>query len=82
MPNPEHVPNPEVFAGALRRTGAVILVVNSGRIAAQGLALLHKDTSVRRKSLEAFKNILDFAGYFKARVGLGAARGPGIPEAS
>lgn len=82
MPNPERVPDPEVFASALRRTGAVMPVVNSGRIAAQGLALLHKDTGVRRKSLEAFKNILDFAGYFKARVGLGAARGLGIPGAS
>jgi len=57
-------------------------VVNSGRIAAQGMALLHEDLDIRRKSIKGFKNILDFAGYFKARVGLGAARGPGISGVS
>ncbi|NIN66528.1 MAG: hypothetical protein GTO63_17935, partial [Anaerolineae bacterium] len=43
MPDPEHVPDPEVFASALRRTAAVMPVVNTGRIAAQGMALLHED---------------------------------------
>jgi len=82
MPDPERVPDPEVFGSALRRGGAVMPVVNSGRIAAQGMALLHEDLGIRRKSIKGFKNILDFAGYFKARVGLGAARGAGIPGAS
>jgi len=36
MPNPEHVPDPGVFGSALRRGGAVMPVVNSGRIAAKG----------------------------------------------
>lgn len=67
MPDPEHTPDPEPFARALKNAVAVMPVVNSGRIAAQGMALLHED-----------KNILDFAGYFKARLGLGAARGPGL----
>lgn len=82
MPDPERVPDPEVFAHALRRTGAVMPVVNSGRIAAQGMALLHEDAGIRRKAINGFKNMLDFAGYFKARVGLGAARGHEIPGAS
>jgi sugar phosphate isomerase/epimerase len=82
MPNPEHVPDPEVFGSALQRGGAVMLVVNSGRIAAQGMALLHEDLGIRRKAIKGFKNILDFAGHFKAPVGLGAARGPGILGAS
>jgi sugar phosphate isomerase/epimerase len=82
MPDPERVPDPEVFGSALRRGGAVMPVVNSGRIAAQGMALLHEDLGIRRKSIKGFKNILDFAGYFKARVGLGAARDAGIPGAS
>jgi sugar phosphate isomerase/epimerase len=82
MPDPERVPDPEVFGSALRRGGAVMPVVNSGRIAAQGMALLHEDLGIRRKSIKGFKNILDFAGYFKARVGLGAARGAGISGAS
>jgi len=82
MPNPERVPDPEVFAHALGRTGAIMPVVNSGRIAAQGMALLHEDKAVQRRAIEAFKRFLDFAGYFKARVGLGMARGLGIPGMS
>ena len=82
MPDPEHTPDPGLFRRRLGRTGAIMPVVNSGRIAAQGMALLHEDSTIRRKSKEGFKRILDFAGYFKARVGLGAARGKGIPGMS
>lgn len=82
MPNPEKVPDPEAFARALRQASAIMPVVNSGRIAAQGLALLHEDKAIQRKTIAAFKRMLDFAGYFKARVGLGAARGRGIPGLS
>jgi D-psicose/D-tagatose/L-ribulose 3-epimerase len=82
MPDPEHPPDPELFGRMLERTGAVIPVVNSGRIAAQGMGLIHQDATVRRKSIEGFKRILDFAGYFKARVGLGASRGKNIPGMS
>jgi len=79
MPDPDHTPDPELFAAALGRTGAVMPVVNSGRIAAQGLGLLSESISIRKKSIQGFKNILDFAGHFKAFVGLGAARGIGVP---
>ncbi len=82
MPDPEHTPDPEVFNRMLAQTGAVMPVVNSGRIAAQGMALLHEDITVREKSIAGFKRMLDFAGYFKARVGLGASRGMGIPGMS
>jgi len=82
MPNPERIPDPELFASSLRRTGAVVPVINSGRMAAQGLPLFHEDAAIRRKAVSAFKNMLDFAGYLKARVGLGAARGSGLPGAS
>ena len=82
MPDPEHTPDPELFNNMLERTGAAMPVVNSGRIAAQGMALLHEDITVRKKSIEGFKRILDFTGYFKARVGLGASRGRGIPGMS
>ncbi len=82
MPDPDHTPDPELFAAALGRTGAVMPVVNSGRIAAQGLGLLNESISIRKKSIQGFKNILDFAGHFKAFVGLGAARGKGIPGMS
>jgi len=82
MPDPEHTLDPGLFSSLLKRTGAIMPVVNSGRIAAQGLALLHEDISIRRKAIEGFKRMLDFAGYFKARVGLGASRGKGIPGMS
>ncbi len=82
MPDPEHTPEPGLFSHMLEHTGAVMPVVNSGRIAAQGMALLHEDTTIRKKSIEGFKRMLDFAGYFKARVGLGASRGMGIPGMS
>jgi sugar phosphate isomerase/epimerase len=78
MPDPERTPDPELFGRLLGQTGAVMPVVNSGRIAAQGMALLHEDITVREKSIAGFKRILDFAGYFKARVGLGASRGRGV----
>jgi sugar phosphate isomerase/epimerase len=82
MPNPERIPDPEVFARALGRSGAKMPVVNSGRIAAQGMTLLHEDRAIQAKAIQGFKNILDFAGYFKARVGLGMVRGAGIPGKS
>jgi len=50
MPDPEHTPDPELFSRLLEQTGAVMPVVNSGRIAAQGMALLHEDIAVREKS--------------------------------
>ena len=82
MPDPERTPDPELFSRMLGGTGAVMPVVNSGRIAAQGMALLHEDMAIRKKAIDGFKRMLDFAGYFKARVGLGASRGKGIPGMS
>jgi D-psicose/D-tagatose/L-ribulose 3-epimerase len=75
MPNPESIPEPHRMDRALKAAGAVMPVVNSGRMFPQGMALLHHNAEVRRRSAEAYKRMLDFAGYFKARVGLGIARG-------
>jgi len=82
MPNPENPTDPREIERALRATGAIMPVVNSGRIAAQGLALLHENTAIRARSIHAFKRMLDLAGQFQARVGLGMARGTGSPGAS
>lgn len=82
MPDPLHVPDPREVDKALKAAGALMPVVNTGRMFAQGMALLHADALLRKDSSEAFKRILDFAGHFKARVGLGAARGAGIPGAN
>jgi sugar phosphate isomerase/epimerase len=82
MPNPENIPDPCEIEATLRATGAVMPVVNTGRMFPQGMALFHQDKEIRKQSVDAFKKMLDFAGYFRARVGLGIARGSGIPGAS
>lgn len=82
MPDPDCVPAPAVFERALAAAGAALPVVNSGRMAVQGYALLSADPQVRRRSVGAFKRLIDFAACFGARAGLGASRGPGIPGAS
>jgi sugar phosphate isomerase/epimerase len=79
MPDPEHVPDPVVFESALKSSGAIMPVVNTGRFFAQGVPLLVADPAARRRAVECFKRVLGFAGYFRARVGLGAARGAGVP---
>jgi sugar phosphate isomerase/epimerase len=81
MPDPERVPDPFAFEKALATTGAVMPVVNSGRIAAQKLALLHEDPVIRHRALRGFKALLDFGGHFRSRVHLGICRGKGIPGA-
>jgi sugar phosphate isomerase/epimerase len=80
MPDPDHVLPPAEMKAALAVTGAVLPVVNSGRMAVQGYALLHLDPDIRRRSIDAFKRFLDFAGEFGARTGLGAARGTAAPS--
>jgi sugar phosphate isomerase/epimerase len=82
MPDPERVPDPVAFEKALAATGAFMPVVNSGRIAAQKLALIHEDPEIRRRALRGFKAMLDFGGYFRSRVHLGICRGKGIPGAT
>jgi D-psicose/D-tagatose/L-ribulose 3-epimerase len=82
MPDPERIPEPAAMERALQAAGAVMPVVNSGRMGVQKMALLDADDVVRRKSIAAFKRMLDFAGYFGARVGLGIARGKGMPDRS
>lgn len=75
MPDPDHVPSVAEMKAALSASGAALPVVNSGRMAFQGYALLDYDPAIRAASVDAFKRLLDFAGEFGARVGLGASRG-------
>jgi sugar phosphate isomerase/epimerase len=82
MPNPERIPDPAAFTAALEKTGAIMPVLNSGRISAQGMSLLNEDKAISKRAIESFKRILDLAGYCKARVGLGMARGTGISTKS
>jgi sugar phosphate isomerase/epimerase len=82
MPNPEDVPDPRPFARALQSAGAVLSVVNTGRLVAQKRMLFDADPARERLAGESFKRILDFAGTLGAKVGLGIARGPAIPGLS
>jgi D-psicose/D-tagatose/L-ribulose 3-epimerase len=82
MPDPDKIPDPRAMERALKAAGAVMPVVNSGRMGVQRMALLHEDEAVRRRSIAAFKRLLEFGGFFGARVGLGVARGKGIPGAT
>lgn len=75
MPDPDNPLDPEVMELALRKAGAILPVINSGRFDTQGYALFHPDPAVRKKSIEVYKGFIDFAGYLAARVGLGAAGG-------
>lgn len=78
MPNPDQVTDALEMETALKGAGAVMPVVNSGRMYLQGMALLHADGEIRRRSVEAYKRMVDFAAHFGARVGLGVARGQAI----
>jgi len=82
LPDPENIPDPEPYQRALENEGVQLYVVNSGRVAAQGMALLHEDDRIRERSLVCFQGLIDFASQFQARVGLGMARGKGIEGAS
>ena len=82
LPDPENIPDPEPYKRALTNEGVGLYVVNSGRVAAQGMGLLNEEPSIRKKSLDCFKGLIDFAAQFDARIGLGMARGKGIEGAS
>ncbi|MCB1496809.1 MAG: sugar phosphate isomerase/epimerase [Bauldia sp.] len=75
LPNPDDVPDPGRLKSLLNDAGIGIGVINSGRLAVRGYALLHHDADRRRASIDVFKKLIDLAGALGARVGLGMARG-------
>jgi D-psicose/D-tagatose/L-ribulose 3-epimerase len=60
---------------ALRRFDLTLTAVNSGRIVAEGLTLLHPDPAIRARALNRVKDLLDFAGHFGAPVTLAGTKG-------
>jgi sugar phosphate isomerase/epimerase len=60
---------------ALKRFDVALTAVNSGRIVAQGLTLLHPVPAVRARALARFKDLLDLAGHFGVPVTLAGAKG-------
>ncbi len=75
LPDPGDIPEPERLRSVLDAAGVGLGVVNSGRMAARGFALLHRDARRRRELIEIYKRYVDLAGALGARVGLGMARG-------
>jgi sugar phosphate isomerase/epimerase len=75
LPDPLHIPKPQQVDKALRQAGTTMPVVTTGLMHSHGLALLHRDPGERKKSINIFKQILDFGGHFQARVNLGISRG-------
>src|SRR5262245_18472055 len=53
LPDPLHVPDAHAFARTLENTGAALPVVNTGRMAAQGLTLFHREPAVAERALDA-----------------------------
>lgn len=60
---------------ALRTFGLALTAVNSGRIVAEGLTLLHPEPGFRARALARLKDLLDFAGHFGAPVTLAGVKG-------
>lgn len=75
LPDPLDIPRPQQMDSALRQAGTKMPVVTTGLMHPYGLAVLHRDPGERKRSVEIFKRILDFGGYFQARVNLGISRG-------
>jgi D-psicose/D-tagatose/L-ribulose 3-epimerase len=84
----EFLPGPPGSVGvaeieeALKRFDIAMTAVNSGRIVAQGLTLLHPVAAIRTRALARFKDLLDLAGHFGVPVTLAGAKGsvpPGAP---
>ena len=59
----------------LKRFDLTLTAVNSGRIVAEGLTLLHPDPATRTRALNRVKDLLDFAGHFGAPVTLAGTKG-------
>lgn len=75
LPNPDAIPSAADLRSVAQNAGVAVSVINSGRMAVRGYALLHKDAGRRRASVEIYKRYIDLAAQLGARVGLGMARG-------
>lgn len=77
----EFLPGPPGTVGvaemdeALKRFDLALTAVNSGRIVAEGLTLLHPEPAIRGRALARVKDLLDFAGHFGVPVTLAGTKG-------
>lgn len=64
---------------ALKEFDVILTAVNSGRIVADGLTLLHPEPGIRTRALSRIKDLLDFAGHFGVPATLAGVKG-GVPK--
>jgi D-psicose/D-tagatose/L-ribulose 3-epimerase len=79
LPGPPGTVGVTEMAWALRAADVGLTAVNSGRVVAQGLTLLHPVPGIRQRAILRFRDLLDFAGSFGVPVTLAGAKGM-VPE--
>jgi len=79
LPGPPGTVGVTEMVWALRAADVSLTAVNSGRIVAQGLTLLHPEPRIRKRASLRFRDLLDFAGSFGVPVTLAGAKGI-VPE--
>ncbi len=67
---------------ALGEWDVSLVAINSGRIVAEGLTLLHPERAIREQALDRLEDLLDFAGEFGVPVTLAGAKGSFSPGAA
>ncbi len=82
LPGPPGTTGLAEIESALKRFDVALTAVNSGRIVAQGLTLLHPVPAIRVRALARFKDLLDLAGHFGVPVTLAGAKGSLPSEAA
>jgi sugar phosphate isomerase/epimerase len=60
---------------ALNASGVTLTAVNSGRVVAEGLTLLHPEPGIRTRAIARVRDLLDFAGSFGVPVTIAGAKG-------
>lgn len=75
FPGPPGTISVAEMSEALRSFDLTLTAVNSGRIVAEGLTLLHPEPTIRARAQARLKDLLDFAGHFGAPVTMAGVKG-------
>ncbi|HSB79831.1 MAG TPA: sugar phosphate isomerase/epimerase family protein [Candidatus Methylomirabilis sp.] len=75
FPGPPGTISVAEMSEALRSFDLALTAVNSGRIVAEGLTLLHPEPTIRARAQARLKDLLDFAGHFGAPVTMAGVKG-------
>ncbi len=81
FPGPPGTVSVAELGAALREWDVPLAAINSGRIVAEGLTLLHPERAIRERALNRLRDLLDFAGEFGVPVTLAGVKGSVPPGA-